>query len=81
MRERRTPLFLSALMVVVGLVLNRLNITLVGMMRGTGGSYFPNWQEIWVSAFIVVAGAIVFGLAVRFLPIFPREEESHVTAA
>lgn len=81
-RKRRTPLFLSALMVVVGLVFNRLNITLVGMMRSTGASYFPNWQEIWISTFIVVAGAIVFGLAVRFLPIFPKEgEETHAAAA
>ncbi|MCK4304107.1 MAG: Ni/Fe-hydrogenase cytochrome b subunit [Candidatus Eisenbacteria sp.] len=73
-RMQRSLLFTSALMVVLGLVLNRINVSLVGIIRGTGGSYFPNWQEFWISAFVVVAGALVFGLITRFLPVFPKEE-------
>lgn len=80
-RGRKGPLFASCFMVVLGLVLNRINVAIVGIIRGAGGSYFPNWQEFWVSAFIVVAAALVFGLAARFLPIFPKEKERPRAAA
>ncbi|MCK4414826.1 MAG: Ni/Fe-hydrogenase cytochrome b subunit [Candidatus Eisenbacteria sp.] len=73
LRRQRTPLFLASLMIVIGLVLNRLNISLVGMLRSTGGSYLPNWQEIWLSVFLVLCAALVFGLAARFLPVFSAE--------
>jgi len=81
LRARRGPLFASCTMVVLGLVLNRMNVVLVGMRRGTGADYFPNWQELWVSAFIVVAGALAFGLVVRFLPVFPKDEEHETGVA
>ncbi len=81
LRARRGPLFASCTMVVLGLVLNRMNVVLVGMRRGAGADYFPNWQEFWVSAFIVVAGALAFGLVVRFLPVFPKEEEHETGVA
>lgn len=80
-RSRRGPLFVSCFMVVLGLVLNRINVAIVGITRGAGGSYFPNWQEFWLSAFIVVAAALAFGLAARFLPIFPKEKERPRAAA
>jgi Ni/Fe-hydrogenase subunit HybB-like protein len=80
-RANRTALFISVLGVVLGLVLNRLNTTLVGIVGGVGGSYFPNWQEFWISGFIVLCGALVFGLAVRFLPVFPKDERADAAPA
>lgn len=76
LRSRRGPLFASSAMVVFGLVLNRINVSLVGIIRGTGGSYFPNWQEFWVSAFLVLCGALAFGLITKILPVFPKEEHA-----
>jgi Ni/Fe-hydrogenase subunit HybB-like protein len=74
-RWRRSPALVvaSGYLLVVAVVLQRLNVTFVGMRRGTGGEYFPTWQEIWVSVFLVLCGALVFGLAARFLPIFDAE--------
>ncbi len=74
-RRKRGPLGAAAFMVVLGLILNRINVTLVGTMRGAGASYLPNWQEVWVSAFVVVCGALAFGLIARLLPVFPAEDE------
>ncbi len=80
LRQRRGPLFASALMLVLGLIVNRINVSLVGVMRNAGGSYLPNIQEIWVSVFIVLCGALAFGLLTKWLPVFPRDEEHHRTS-
>jgi Ni/Fe-hydrogenase subunit HybB-like protein len=76
LRLKRGPLFAAALMVVVGLIANRMNVSLVGMLRGMESNYLPNWQEIWISVFIVVIGGVVFGAAAKWLPVFEPEEES-----
>lgn len=75
---RRKPgvLFSGALMVVVfGVVLNRLNVSLVGLWPYTGNIYFPSWTEIIVTITLVGLGVTAFGLAAKYLPVFPDEHE------
>jgi c(7)-type cytochrome triheme protein len=72
-REDELGLFVTAAMVVCGIVMNRLNVTTTGL-EGQVGRYFPSWMEISVTAMIVAAGFVVFGLAVKFLPVFPPHE-------
>ena len=66
-------LFLSAVLVVLGFVMNRLNVSLTGMHADAIG-YFPRWTEISVTLMIVALGFAGFRLAVEYLPIF---EEHH----
>lgn len=75
-RVRRNPtgLFACAVMVVVGFVTNRLNISITGMEASAGVSYFPKWSEIAITMSIVTLGFIAFGLAARYLPIFSHVE-------
>jgi Ni/Fe-hydrogenase subunit HybB-like protein len=76
LRHKPGTLFSGALMVVVfGVVLNRLNVGIVGMWPYTGNIYFPSWMEIVVTITLVSFGVIAFGLAARYLPVFPAEEE------
>jgi Ni/Fe-hydrogenase subunit HybB-like protein len=79
-RRRPRLLVTSGFLLTAAVVLHRLNVTIVGMRRGTGSEYFPTWQEVWISVFLVVCGALVFGLAARYLPVFEREAE-HESAA
>jgi Ni/Fe-hydrogenase subunit HybB-like protein len=44
------------------------------MEWSAGIHYIPRWTEIAVTAAIVAAGVFIFGLAVRYLPIFPQEQ-------
>lgn len=74
-RSDQVGLFVSALMVVLGFVMNRLNVATTGLMDSTLTDYFPSTLEIIVTASIVTAGFIVFSLAVKFLSIFPAEEK------
>lgn len=68
-------LFISSLFVILGFILNRLNLSLTALERYSGVEYFPSWMEISVTLMIVALGFAGFRLAVKFLPVFP--EESH----
>lgn len=73
-RENQTALFWSASLMIIGFILNRLNISITGMEGWAGQSYFPTWMEISVTLSIVVAGFIVFALAAKYLPLFKHEK-------
>ncbi len=71
-RTRQSGLVTGAFLVILGFVTNRLNVSITGMERAVGVSYFPSWMEIAVSLALVAMGFGLFGLAVRYLPIFPE---------
>lgn len=86
-RLNKTGLFISALLVVLGFVLNRLNLSITGMEGWAKAGYFPSWMEISVTVMVVAIGFAVFALAARYLPVFPQadgeqkapmKEEAHV---
>ena len=77
-------LYISAVMVVLGFITNRLNVSITGMEGSAGLRYIPRWTEIAVTGSIIGAGFVIFGLAAKYLPIFsaPAEEEfAHPSAA
>lgn len=76
LRHKPGMLFGGALMVVFfGVVLNRLNVGIIGLLSYTGNVYSPSWMEIVVTITLVSFGVIAFGLAARYLPVFPQEGE------
>ena len=72
-RANRHRMFWSAILVVFGLIFNRLNISLIGF---DGAPYWPTWQELFISIGMVSIGAFVFVMASRYLAVFA----SHVEA-
>jgi Ni/Fe-hydrogenase subunit HybB-like protein len=74
-RETPTGLYISAILVVLGFITNRLNVSITGMETSAGLRYVPKWTEYGITAAIVAAGFALFGLAVKYLPIFPEEKE------
>ena len=75
-KVRNSPngLHLSAVLVVLGFITNRMNVSITGFEGSTGVRYFPKWSELAVTGMIIGAGFVLFGLAVKYLPNFPREE-------
>jgi Ni/Fe-hydrogenase subunit HybB-like protein len=65
-------LYLSAVLVVLGFVTNRLNVSITGMEGAAGVHYIPKWTELAVTGSIIGAGFAIFALAVKYLPIFPE---------
>jgi Ni/Fe-hydrogenase subunit HybB-like protein len=72
-RQNYNGLFISATMVIIGFVLNRMNVSITGMEASSGVAYFPSWMEIAITMFVVTAGFAIFGLAVNYLPVFKLE--------
>ena len=74
-RTTAQGLYLAAVLVVLGFITNRLNVSITGQESSAGMHYLPKWTEIAVTGAIVAAGFALFGLATRYLPIFPEEQE------
>lgn len=78
-RINKKGLFISAFMVVIGFVMNRMNVSITGMAASSGVDYFPTWMEISITAFIVAIGFVVFALAVKYLTIFQPAKNEDTT--
>ncbi len=72
-RRNRTGLFLGSVMMVLGFVMDRLNVTITGMETSAGTHYVPSWMEVSITMAIVTAGFIAFALAAKYLPLFEHE--------
>jgi Ni/Fe-hydrogenase subunit HybB-like protein len=79
-RVRKLPrgLLAASLLVMAGIVLNRMNVSWFGMSVQDQLNYYPTWMEIALSLGFVTAGTVAFFLSVRFLPIFPDMETSSI---
>ena len=65
----------ASLLVMAGIVLNRLNVAWIGMSVHDQLNYIPTWMEVALSLGFLTAGTIAFFLAVHYLPVFPKTEE------
>lgn len=76
-RNSPTGLYFAAVLVVLGFITNRLNVSITGMEASAGVRYLPKWTEWSITAGIIAGGFAIFGLAAKYLPIFPAEEAAH----
>jgi Ni/Fe-hydrogenase subunit HybB-like protein len=74
-RRNSGRLYGTALLVVAGFVVNRLNVSITGLEGAQGGHYVPTIAEGIITLMLVGIGMAAFGLAVRFLPIMARVDE------
>lgn len=72
-RQTAGGLYLTSVLVVLGFITNRLNVSITGQETAAGLHYVPKWTEIAVTGAIIAAGFALFGLAAKYLPIFPAE--------
>ena len=75
MRTTAGGLYVIAVLVVLGFVTNRLNVSITGLEASAGVHYIPKWTELAVTGVIIAAGFALFALATKYLPIFPAAEE------
>jgi molybdopterin-containing oxidoreductase family membrane subunit len=74
-KARLSPqwLYLASIFTVLGFITNRLNIALIGFETYVGHHYVPKWTEFSITLMIVAMGFALFGVAVKYLPIFGDE--------
>jgi Ni/Fe-hydrogenase subunit HybB-like protein len=77
-KVRTSPggLYITAVLVVLGFITNRLNVSITGLESSAGLHYIPKWTELAITAAILAAGFALFGLAVKYLPIFPAQADT-----
>ncbi len=68
---RPVGLYFSSVLVLLGLVTNRMNVAITGMQASSGTYYFPKWTEFAITLSLVASAFALFWLAVKYLPIFP----------
>jgi Ni/Fe-hydrogenase subunit HybB-like protein len=60
----------AAILGVIGIVLNRLNVSLVAYNYNQSVRYWPSWMELSVSIALVVIGVLAFRWIVNRMPVF-----------
>lgn len=72
-------LFVASLMVIAGLVLNRMNVAVVGISSSYGATYYPHWMEVAITAGIVAAGVLAYVVICSNFPVFAsaQSREAH----
>src|SRR5581483_5255596 len=72
-RETAGGLYLAAVLAILGFVANRLNVSITGMEGAAHVRYVPKWTEMAITAMFIAMGFFLFGVATKYLPIFPEE--------
>ena len=76
-RENLNRIFTVNIMVISGILLNRMNVSLFGMYRyqsSSGMSYFPSLMELVVTAAFISIAVLGFKLAAKYFRVFPEAE-------
>ena len=73
--ESRLQLWAASLVVFFGLVLNRFNVSMFGMIQKNAHVYFPSFIESVVTFGIIAAHVLFFVLIARYFPIFEHHPE------
>ena len=71
--EKPRLLIPVAFMMAGGFILNRINVAITAMDATVRAGYFPTVWEVIVSVGVVTTGCVIFGLAVKYLPIYENE--------
>jgi len=74
-RESRVKLFWTSVLVVLGLIFNRFNVSMLALEIRPGYTYVPHWMEIAVSAGLVADAMLVIFLAHKLLPMVSYDEK------
>lgn len=90
-RQSANGLLIGAIILLLGMILNRFNVSWFGITHPnpitylpammSSVHYLPSLPEVLVSIGIFSAGILAFGLAAKYLPVFEDEEEVHRQSA
>lgn len=69
----------NAVLLVLGVALNRGNVVFTGMAKAAGESYFPSAAELFLSIGLVSVGILVYLFIVENFDVFPAHDHSVAT--
>lgn len=69
-REDKKWLYIISICVISGLILNRLNVSITGLVASSGINYFPSFDEISITMMLVVLAIFAFRLIAKNFSVF-----------
>ena len=76
-REDKKWLYIISICVISGLILNRINVSITGLVASSGVNYFPSFDEISITLMIIVLAIFAFRLVAKNFAVFVTEEHEH----
>ena len=68
-KQNLTLIKLASLITMVGIILNRLNITVIGFRWDAATHYVPSWMEIVVTLTVLFVEIWIFRWVIRRMPV------------
>ncbi|MGQ9643828.1 MAG: NrfD/PsrC family molybdoenzyme membrane anchor subunit [Ignavibacterium sp.] len=72
-RENRRWLYASAIMIISGFLLNRLNVSITSITTVADVTYFPSINEVSITLMLVTLGMWAFKIIAKNFPVFSTE--------
>jgi Ni/Fe-hydrogenase subunit HybB-like protein len=69
-RASRGKLLAAQVLVVIGVIANRMNLAVPNLVAANGGSYFPAPMEFAVTLALLTGGVVAFAFAAKHPPVF-----------
>jgi Ni/Fe-hydrogenase subunit HybB-like protein len=79
-RANTRGLYGSALLVVLGFIVHRLNVSITGFEGAQGGRYIPSLGEALLTLMMIAIGFAAFRFCVRTFNVYPEEEPAPAPA-
>jgi Ni/Fe-hydrogenase subunit HybB-like protein len=64
--------FMAGVLSLVGLLLDRLVASGLGIAVPTAQTYVPHWMEVMISVGFIAGGFLVYGVVTRYFDLFPE---------
>lgn len=88
LRRQSRNVFVALVFIVIGVVVNRWNVTLSGLVAPpqwspgvlgnvVAAAYLPSWTEVAVSLGVLGYALLGFTLGIKYLPVFTRGHGEH----
>lgn len=77
LRQDKKWLYINSICVISGLILNRLNVSVTGLVASSGINYFPSFDEINITMMLVVIAIIAFRFIAKNFAVFIDEESEN----
>ena len=65
----------ASIIALIGIMLNRLNISIIAFNWNVPAQYFPSWMEIEITLMIIFAEIWVFSWVVNRMPVLRETQE------
>ena len=75
LRKKTGWLAFASTLVILGVLLNRINVLVISHAPARVGSYFPTWQEFLFTFGLITGAMFAFRVIAKYLPIFEYQTD------